>query len=144
MDDAITTIGNVKINRDALIRLYTARLDNKVNVVIDDHQGNVQKALQQFGWSNLQPINPVLDAEISRFSREAYQLTAGQLIDLGNDTVGSTMNTLDKAFKNYIRPEAPTRYIAKEIVLEEPLYKNQKLEGMWETLTDNEKVRMEQ
>jgi SPP1 gp7 family putative phage head morphogenesis protein len=144
MKDAMTNIGDAKINRDALIRLYTARLDGKVSVVIDDHQVNVQKALEQFGWNSIKPINPMLDAEIARFSKEAYQLTAGNLIDLGNDTVGSTMNNLNRSFNNYIRPEAPPRYIAKEIVLETPLYKNQNLAGMWETLTDNERMRIEQ
>ena len=144
MKDAISVIGDTKINRDALIRLYTARLNNKVNVVIDDHEVKVETILKQIGWTSGQPINPFLEEEIKRFSKEAYQLTAGQLIDLGNDTVGSTMNTLDKAFKDFIRPEAPPRYIAKEIVLETPLYKDQKLEGMWNTLTDNEQMRMEQ
>ena len=139
---AIIASGDKKIHQSAMTRLYSERINSKNQTLIDEHEKNVRKILPG-SYTRSAPISPTLDYEIQDFENKAYRGTAKDLIEFGDHVQGSSLDNLGVAFKDFVTPDTPTRMIASEIVLKEPLYKNATLKGMWGGIAKSERMRIE-
>jgi SPP1 gp7 family putative phage head morphogenesis protein len=142
--NATTIIGDQKIDRAAMVRLYTERLNGKVSTIIDGHEVNLTAALKQFKWNSTKPINDAVDLELQRMMREGYRTTAGELISFGHDTSNNTHGILSRGFKGFFEPAIVPRSVSAEIVLSKPLIKNTTLESGWNGVVNAERLRIEQ
>lgn len=143
MDNATTIIGDMKIDRAAMVRLYTERINGKVTTVINGHEVNLVKALKIFKWNSSALINEAVDMELQNFAKEAYRVTAGELIPFASDTSAHTTGVLSKGFKGYFEPEVLPRSVSAEIVLKNPIYKNTTLAAGWDGVAEAERKRIE-
>jgi SPP1 gp7 family putative phage head morphogenesis protein len=145
--NSVTSIGDNTIQRNALTRLYSERLNGKVAVMINEHQEGLINLIKSNLSANIsisdKLTNEVIDKEIQRFSNEAYRMTAGELIDFGTDTAGNTTSTLSKGFNSYFSPIPVTRTISADIVLKRSIINNTLLKDMWGNLTNAERGRIE-
>jgi len=139
---AVIASGDKKIHQSAMTRLYGERINSKTQALIDEHEKNVRKILPG-NYTRSAPISPTLDYEIKDFESKAYRGTAKDLIEFGDHVQGTSLDNLGVAFKDFITPDRPTRMIASEIVLKDPLYKHSTLKGMWGGLVNSERMRIE-
>jgi len=139
---AVEVAGDKTIHDAAMTRLYTERVTAQTLALVDDHETRML-AILPGNYSKEMPISPATDAEIRRFTETAYRHNAKSFIEFGNQAQVSSLDTLNKSFRDFFEPERPTRAIASEIVLTQPLYANKTLAEGWKGIGLNERKRIE-
>lgn len=143
MSNANTLIFDGRVDRAAMLRLYEERTLGKVNLIIDGHalrvDGLIKKAkLEGKGFSKFLDD---LDLEISNTIYQTKTSTLGSLSSLFKDQSSFAVNNLASAVGKVWKTQTP-RIISTDFILKHPLQKNVTLESGWNSIGNNEKVRI--
>lgn len=136
-----TFIYDRQVNRAAMIRLYEKRVTGKIEVIFDGHSIRLDNLIKKSG--NKKEFTDLLDKEISKTYKEAYNTSSRSLLDLASDQLSYTTQTLQQAVSDIWDVRKPQRRISEEIVLRNPLYKNTTLNTGWGGIAITEKKRIE-
>jgi len=145
MDNANTKIYDKTIDRAAMIRLYERRVNGKVEIVLDDHVVRLDKIIKNSGLSVKQReyLFKSIDDELLSTFKQVHNISSRSLLDLVSDQASYTYQNLEVAVGKIWKTERPPKRIAEDIVLKQPLYKNQTLSAGWTGISINERKRIE-
>ena len=140
MADTINTaILDKAVDRAAMNRLYEANTMNKLDEILKEHSRRTSDIILATG----REYREKLDKEIKRAFGLLYQTNSRALLDLAQDQMSYTFQTLETSIGNIWRTAKPSRSVAENIVFERPLYNDLTLLQGWSQLSLGEKKRIE-
>jgi len=145
MTNVNTQIYDDVIDRAAMIRLYERRVTGKVELIVDGHAVRVDKLIREAKLSpkGFVKLREAIDQDIQRTFEDAHNTSKRSLIDFANDQYSYLHGKIDNAMGRIWRTRKPYRKIPEDIVLKNPLYKNNTLEAGWKGVGLGERKRLE-
>ena len=143
--NANTRIHDNAVQRAVLLRQYEKGLQGKVAVIIDGHVVRVDKLIRdaELSKSGFQRLQRVLGDEISETYIEAFKTSKRGLLDLVGSQVSYMYQNIETTMGRIWNAQRPQRRIAEELVLDTPLYKDQRLAPGWIGVSLGERMRLE-
>jgi SPP1 gp7 family putative phage head morphogenesis protein len=143
--NANTELYDKVIDRAAMNRLYERRLNDKVALIIDGHEVDVQELLKS---SNLtakgrKDLMEELRLLTLRNYKEAFNVHSRSLLDLFVDQVSYAYQNIEVLYGKVWKTERPSVRLAEEVVLKRPLYGDKTLEIGWQNIGAYERKRIE-
>lgn len=145
MTNLNTEIYDKTIDRAAMIRLYERRVNGKVSLVLDGHEVAVSKLIQdaESSQKGFDTLREAIDQQLVRTYKEVHNISKRSLLDLFADQVSYAYQNIESKISDIWSAERPTRTLGEDVVLNQPLYKNQTLASGWGNVTEGEKKRLE-
>jgi SPP1 gp7 family putative phage head morphogenesis protein len=142
--NANTDIYDKAVNRAAMIRLYERRVNGQVEVVLNDHEAEVESLIKGANLSKKgsRALTSSLDRQIEKTYTNTTKITQSSLLDLAKDQMSFTYQSVEASMGKLLRVQRPTRQIAEEIVLKRPLHNDRTLEQGWAGVSVGERVRL--
>ena len=133
------------INRAAMVRLWERRLNGKVELLINDHSVRVDKLIREANLSvkGFETLREAIDKDLSKTFRTVYRHSNKSLIDFAKDQLSYTFQNIESSVGEIWRTNKPTRSVAENIVLKQPLVSNRTLASNWAGISLGEKKRIE-
>jgi SPP1 gp7 family putative phage head morphogenesis protein len=143
--NANTQIYDNAIDRAAMIRLYERRVNSKIELVIDGHVVRLDDLIKKSSASPLgqRKLFSDVEGEILSTFREIHNTSKRSLLDLVSDQVSYTYQNIETAVGSIWAAKRPENRVAEDVVLEKPLYNNQRLSAGWGGVANGEKIRLE-
>ena len=143
--NANTQIYDKVIDRAAMIRLYERNVNEKVSLVIDDHEVKIQDVLKNGNLSvaGRQKLFNAIDEVLMNTFRETFKVTKRSLLDLFADQASFAYQNVEVAMGKIWRTERPAVRLAEDVVLSKPLYEDRTLANGWGGVSNGEKKRLE-
>jgi len=135
-----TDIHDKLVDRAAMTRLYTERLQQKIDKELFDHVirlDDLVKNNSQKKWFAL------IDEELLNTYHNTYKISRNNLLDFVNNQISYAYQVLETNIGEVWRTNRPTRKIADSI-LDSPLIENTTLEAGWAGISRGERIRIEQ
>jgi SPP1 gp7 family putative phage head morphogenesis protein len=141
-----TQIYDKSVDRAAMIRLYERRSIGKVELIIDGHAIRVDQLIKKskLQGKSFSQFQHDLDDEIIKTMADTHNVSSKSLKDLFKSQVDFSVNNLSTAIGKVWKVEQPSRVVAANIVLSQPLYQNKTLDQGWAGIGKNEKIRIEE
>lgn len=140
-----TDIYDKVIDRAAMIRLYERRVNGKVSVILDGHEVRVDKLIKDASLSQqgFETLREAVDQELLYTYKEVFNTSKRSLIDLFSDQVSFAYQNVESKIKDMWVPERPTRTLAEDVVLNNPLHSNKTLAAGWGGVSAGERLRLD-
>lgn len=143
--NANTAIYDAKIDRAAMARLFSRRLNGRVELSIDGHAYRVEDLVKNATRSarGLAVLAEAVDSDIRRTYSDVHSSTASSLGELATDHSSFLQRTIDGVMGSVWRTERPPSRVAEEYVLSRPLWKDLTMEAGWHGVGVRERKRIE-
>ncbi len=140
-----TQIYDNAVNRAAMVRLYEARLQNKVEIILNGHSVRVDKLVRdaKISAKGFETLREAIDQDLQKTYKDVYNTSKRSLLDLFSDQASYAYQNLEVAVGKIWKTRRPERRIAEEVVLQQPLYKNKTLAAGWAGVSKGEQIRLE-
>jgi SPP1 gp7 family putative phage head morphogenesis protein len=143
--NANTELYDKIIDRAAMIRLYERRVSNKVELVLDGHEVKIDtliKGAEKSSKGFLQ-LREAIDQQLQTSYKEVFSVSRRSLLDLFADQASFAYQNVESVMGRIWKTQRPSRRIAEEVVLQQPLYNNQTLAQGWSSVSSSERQRLE-
>lgn len=135
-----------KVNRAAMMRLHENKLTGEIKVEIDNHSYRLEEFVKRSDLKSrvTREFLEELELKITKTYSNLKQLQQARLLKLFGDQSGYLLSAMGIKLGKLYEIHAPTRAIAENVVLHQPLYKNTTLQAGWQGISINERKRVEQ
>jgi SPP1 gp7 family putative phage head morphogenesis protein len=145
MQNVNTSIYDKNIDRAAMLRLYEQRISEKTTLIIDGHAVKIADliAKHKLQGREAKAFTAAYDAQALKTFSELFSTSKRSLMDLVGDQTSYMYQVLDANIGKIWRTAKPERRIAEDIVLNQPLYSDTRLQQGWANVSLAEKKRLE-
>lgn len=146
MTNLNTELYDSAVDRAAMIKLYEKRISNKVSVVLDGHKVSVAKLIEEANSSDagLKKLRRAVDIQLRKTYDATHKIARRSLLDLASNQISFTYQNIESKVGRIWNTQRPLRRVAEDIVLKDPLYKNNTLANGWQGVALSERKRIEQ
>ena len=144
MSNVNTQIYDKVVDRAAMLRYHENVLNEKIGKVIDVHQNEVSSIVRRNPPKLTPALRQEIENEVVSTYAQLHSTSSKSLLELVNDQLQYSFQTIDAAIGNIWRTAKPARRVSEEIVLERPIYSDTTLAQGWKGLATGERKRIEQ
>ena len=144
MSNVNTQIYDKVVDRTAMLRYHENELNAKIGKVIDVHQNEVSSIVRRNPPKLTPALRQEIENEVVSTYAQLHSTSSKSLLELVNDQLQYSFQTIDAAIGNIWRTAKPARRVSEEIVLERPIYSDTTLAQGWKGLATGERKRIEQ
>jgi len=141
-----TSLFDSVVDRAAMVRLYEKRISDKVSVVIDGHKVKIAKLVEDANLSNagFKRLQKAVDIQLRKTYGDTFKLSKRTFVDLASNQISFAYQNIENKVGKIWRTQRPLRRVSEDIVLKDPLYKNNTLANGWRGIEQSERKRISQ
>ena len=136
-----TSLFDSVVDRAAMVRLYEKRISDKVSVVIDGHKVKIAKLVEDANLSNagFKRLQKAVDIQLRKTYGDTFKLSKRTFVDLASNQISFAYQNIENKVGKIWRTQRPLRRVSEDIVLKDPLYKNNTLANGWRGIEQSER-----